>query len=171
MTTLTKAVSSAGWLKDVNDNFDAFNSKAGGDVGLGVMHVARFLFNTAADDSSGAANTTVAAHGTGVTIPAQSIVCGGFFDVNTLFTSAGGNTGQIAISVEGANDIQTAAAVSGAPYSTIGRKAIVPKANTPESTSIKTTQAREITCTVSVQALTAGKLTGYIYYLEGIASA
>ena len=77
----------------------------------------------------------------------------------------------IAIKVEGANDIISAAAVSGAPYSTIGRKAIVPKANTPESTSVKASAAREITCTVAVEALTVGKLTGYLYYVEGIASA
>ncbi len=160
-----KPVTSNGMLKAINDNFadlgpiDSVN-------GLGTLRVARFLF-----DAGIAANQSIAAHGTGVILPATAIVVGGFFDVNTVFTSAGGNTGTIAISVEAANDIQTAAAVSGAPYSTIGRKAIVPKANTPESTSIKTTVAREITCTVAVQVLTAGKLTGYLYYVEGIASA
>ena len=159
-------VQGSDWLLKLNSNFTS-----AGDVGLGELKVARFLYNTAALDSAGVANTTVAAHGTGVTIPALAIVVGGFFDVNTLFTSAGANTGTIAISVEAANDIQAAAAVSGAPYSTIGRKAIVPKANTPESTSVKTTVAREITCTVAVQALTAGKLTGYLYYVEGLASA
>jgi hypothetical protein len=169
MSTL-KAVSPAGWLKDLNDNF-AVLGPVGVDVGLGVLRVARFLYDTAANDSAGAANTTIAAHGTGVTLPIHAIVVGGFFDVNTLFTSASSNTGTIAISVEAANDIQTAAAVSGAPYSSIGRKAIVPKANTPESTSVKATAAREITCTVAVAALTAGKLTGYLYYVEGIASA
>jgi len=160
-----KPVSPAGMLADINDNFAA-QGPIGTDIGLGSLRVARFLF-----DASIAANQSVAAHGTGVTLPANAIVVGGFFDVNTVFTSAGGNTGTIAISVEAANDIQTAAAVSGAPYSTIGRKAIVPKANTPESTSVKTTVAREITCTVAVQALTAGKLTGYLYYVEGLASA
>ena len=169
-----KALTGAGWLKDMNDNFDTLEPLASGDLaagGLGVLRVARFSFDTAGVDSAGVANTTVAAHGTGVTIPIHGIVVGGFFDVNTAFTSASGNTGQIAIHVQGANDIQTAAAVSGAPYSTIGRKAIVPKANTPESTSVKATAAREITCTVSVAALTAGKLTGYLYYVEGVASA
>lgn len=160
-----KAVTSAGLLKDVNDNFGELGP-IGADVGLGTLRVARFLF-----DAGVTANRTIAAHGTGVTIPIHAIIVGGFFDVNTAFTSEDTNTGTIAISVEGANDIQTAAAVSGAPYSTIGRKAIVPKANTPESTSVKTTAAREITCTVAVAALTAGKLTGYLYYVEGVASA
>lgn len=134
--------------------------------GLGVLGVARFTF-----DAGVAANRTVAAHGTGVTLPAHAIVVGGFFDVNTLFTSANANNGTIAISVEAAGDIQVAAAVSGAPYSSINRKAIVPKANTPESTSVKTTVAREITCTVAVSALLTGKLTGFLYYVMSGASA
>jgi hypothetical protein len=155
-----------GTLKSVSDNFDALAPMVSGAPGLGCLRVARFLF-----DAGVAANRTVAAHGTGVTLPANAIVVGGFVDVNTAFTSADTNTGQIAISVEAANDIISAAAVSGAPYSTIGRKAIVPKANTPESTSVKATVAREITCTVSVAALLTGKLTGYLYYVEGLASA
>jgi hypothetical protein len=160
-----KAVTANGFLKDVNDNFAAMGP-VGVDVGLGVLRVARFVF-----DAGVVANRSIAAHGTGVTIPIHGIVVGGFFDVNTLFTSNGANAGTIAISVEGANDIQTAAAVSGAPYSSIGRKAIVPKANTPESTSVKATAAREITCTVATQTLLTGKLTGYLYYVEGVASA
>lgn len=160
-----KQVTVNGWLKDVNDNFSAL-VPVGTDVGLGVLRVARFEF-----DAGVVANRAIGAHGTGVILPIHAIVVGGFFDVNTAFTSADTNTGQIAIHAQAANDIQTAAAVSGAPYSTIGRKAIVPKANTPESTSVKTTAAREITCTVSVAALLTGKLTGYLYYVEGIASA
>ena len=165
-----KQITGAGWLKDISDNF-ADLGPVGTVNGLGTLRVARFTFDTAVKDSGGTnLNSTVAAHGTGVTLPIYAIVVGGFVDVNTAFTSAG-STAQIAIKVEGANDIISAAAVSGAPYSTIGRKAIVPKANTPESTSVKCTAAREITCTVTVEALTAGKLTGYLYYVEGIASA
>jgi hypothetical protein len=134
--------------------------------GLGFLGVARFTF-----DASIAGNQSIAGHGTGVTLPANAVVCGGFFDVNTVFHSAGGDAGTVAISIEGANDIQTAAAVSGAPYSTIGRKAIVPKANTPESTSVKTTVAREITCTVAGQILSAGKLTGFLYFVVDVVSA
>jgi len=165
-----KQVGIAGTLKDISDNF-ADIAPIGTVNGLGNLRVARFTFDTAEDDSADVSNTTVAAHGTGVTIPADAIVVGGFVDVNTAFTSQNTNNATIAIKVEGANDIISAAAVSGAPYSTIGRKAIVPKANTPESTSVKTTAAREITCTVATSILTAGKLTGYLYYVEGIASA
>lgn len=162
-----KNLSSAGWLKDCEDNFQTLEPLIGGDaVGLGVLRVARFVF-----DAGIAANRTVAAHGMGVTLPIHAIVVGGFVDVNTKFDSDATDAGTIAISVEAANDIISAAAVSGAPYSSVGRKAIVPKANTPESTSVKCTAAREITCTVAVEPLLSGKLTGYLYYVEGIASA
>lgn len=164
-----KPIAGAGWLKDVNDNF-ADLGPVGSVNGLGSLRVARFTFDTEGVDSAGADNIDVGAHGVGVTLPANAIIVGGFFDVNTVFGSEN-DTATIAISVQAANDIQTAAAVSGAPYSTIGRKAIVPKANTPESTSVKTSAAKEITCTVAVEPLETGKLTGYLYYVEGIASA
>lgn len=163
-----KQVGPAGLLKDISDNF-ADIAPIGTVNGIGNLRVARFTYDTAGNDSAGVSNKTVAAHGVGVTLPIYAIVVGGFVDVNTVFTSGG--SGTLAISIESANDIISAAAVSGAPYSTIGRKAITPKANTPESTSVKASAAREITCTVATAALTAGKLTGYIYFVEGIASA
>lgn len=158
-----KQISVAGWLKDISDNFAALGP-IGSDIGLGVLRVARFVY-----DAGIAGNRPIGAHGTGVILPIHAIVVGGFVDVNTLFTGETGAT--LAIHVQAANDIISAAAVSGAPYSSIGRKAIVPKANTPESTSVKCTAAREITGTVAVEALLTGKLTGYLYYVEGIASA
>lgn len=133
-----------------------------------AMRIAAVTFDTAGVDSSGVSNKTAAAHGTGIKLPAHAIVCGGFMDVNTAFTGSGAS---VAVHIESANDIQTAAAISGAPWSTIGLKAIVPKANTPESTAIKLTAERELTVTVSAAALTAGKVTIYLYYLTGIASA
>lgn len=155
----------AGWLKDVADNFNLLQPFFGTDDGLGGLRVARFTFDAGVE-----ANRAIGAHGVGVTLPIHAIVVGGFVDVNTAFGSEN-DTATIAISVQAANDVISAAAVSGAPYSTIGRKAIVPKANTPESTSLKCSAAREITCTVAVEALAEGKLTGYLYYVEGIASA
>ena len=159
-----KEVSASGWLKTIKDNFDLLKGFFSGDPGLGGLRVARFAF-----DASVLANRAIGAHGTGIKLPANAIVVGGFVDVNTALTGDAGAT--LAIHVQAANDVISAAAVGGAPYSTIGRKAIVPKANTPESTSVKTTAEKEITCTVAVAALTAGKLTGYLYYVEGIASA
>ena len=146
----------------------AVENKGLGADGLNIKGVARFTFNAATKDSLGVANTTVAAHGTGVVLPANAVVIGGFIETNTAFTGAGAS---IAISVMGANDIVSAAAISGAPWSTIGLKAIVPKNNTPEATGIKVTAAKEITCTVSGAVLTAGKLTGFLEYVISTPSA
>jgi len=134
--------------------------------GLGVLGVARFTYDPTADN----AMRTQAAHGTGVTLPNHAVVVGGFYDVNTAFTSTN-STATVAIMVNGANDIVTATAVSNAIYGTVGRKAIVPKASTPESTSVKCTAAREITLTVGTEALLGGKLTGFLFYVVSAASA
>lgn len=91
-------------------------------INNGTLKIAKFEFDAGIE-----ANRAIGAHGTGVILPTGAIVVGGFFNVNTKFTSASTNTGTIAISVEGANDIQTAAAVSGAPYSTTGGKQLFQK--------------------------------------------
>ena len=62
--------------------------------GLGSMGVARFVY----DPTATAGDRTQAAHGTGVTLPAQAIVVGGFFEVNTVSPPANG-TATIAIMV------------------------------------------------------------------------
>ena len=129
-------------------------------INNGTLKITKFEF-----DAGIVANRTVGAHGTGVVLPDGALVVGGVFVVDTKFTSAETNTGTIAIHVESAADIVAAAAVSGAPYSSTGKKAIVPKINTPESTSILLTEDREITCTVAVAALTAGKLSGFLIYV------
>ena len=148
---------------EINAKCAAAGMTADGLLRLGV---ARFTFNPTAT----AGERTVAADGTGVTLPQYAVVIGGFFEVNTVFTSAAG-TATVAIMVQGANDIQTATAVSGAPYSTTGLKAITPKSNTPETTGIKCTAAREITVTVGTQDLTGGKLTGFLHYVVSAATA
>jgi len=150
----------------VEINYIALDHVAQDRDGLSYRGVARVTF-----DASIVANQSIAAHASVVELPIHAIVIGGFFDVNTVFHSAGADAGTIAISVEGANDIQAAAACSGAPYSTIGRKAIVPKNNTPESTSVKTTAARFVTFTVAGQILSAGKLTLFLEYVVSVASA
>lgn len=150
----------------VEINYVALGRVAMDRDGLSSRGIARVTF-----DAAIAANQSIGAHASTVILPAHAVIIGGFNDVNTVFHSAGGDAGTLAIHVEGANDIQTAAAVSGAPYSSIGRKAIVPKNNTPESTSVKTTQARAVTFTVAGQALTAGKLTLFLEYVVSVASA
>lgn len=130
--------------------------------GLGVMKIARATYDF--DEHGGA----ISAIGLGVTIPDNAIVCGGFIDVVTTCTTAAADAGTMAIHVQGANDIVTATAVSaGGNIWDAGLHPIVPKANTPESTGIKLTAAREITATIATQAFTAGKFTVFLYYLVG----
>ncbi len=160
-----KPITVNGMLKDISDNFNTINPLVSGDGdGLAVLRVARVTFDLAVE-----ANRAVGAHASAVKIPAQAIVCGGFMEVNTAVTGDANAT--LAVSVLNANDIQAAAAVSGVPWSTAGRKAIVPKANTPESTGIKLTAEKAITFTIGTAALLTGKVTVYLYYLEGAATA
>src|SRR5262245_2594347 len=57
-------------------------------------------------------------------IPAGSVILGGYLEIDTLFTT--GSSATMALSIEGANDLVAATVVSGAPYSTTGRKSIIP---------------------------------------------
>jgi hypothetical protein len=94
-------------------------------------------------------------------IPANAYITHGFVEVDTALTSGGSAT--VAVTVEGAGDIIAAAAVSGAPWSTTGRKSIVPAAT--GATSVKTTAARKIQATVATAALTAGAFDVVLFYV------
>lgn len=93
-------------------------------------------------------------------LPLGTIICGGFMLVETAIVGAGATAG---IDSEATSDIVTAAAVAGAPWSTTGKKAINPKYNTPESTSITTTAARNVVLTITAAVLTAGKFKLYLF--------
>lgn len=141
---------------------DLSDALAGVSDGLGVLRVAKATF----DPSAVAGMRTIAAHGLGVTIPDNAIIVGGFIEVLTTFTSAT-DAATIAIHAQSANDIRSAVAISTGTSWDAGMQAIIPKANTPETTGIKLTAAREITATVAVEALTAGKATVFIYFVQG----
>lgn len=94
-------------------------------------------------------------------IPSGSYIVGGFVDVTTAGNSAD-DTATIALHVEGANDLVSAAAVSGAPWSTTGRKDIIP--DSTGSTAIKLTADRSPTATIAVQDIDAGVFTLTLIY-------
>jgi hypothetical protein len=129
--------------------------------GAAGLQVARGTF----DPTANTAQRTIAAHVVGPVIPINAIIVGGFVQVNTALASGGSAT--VAVSINAADDIIAAAAFGGAPWSTTGRKAITPKANTPESTSIVLTAARQITFTTATAALTGGKATAFLYFVIG----
>ena len=95
-------------------------------------------------------------------IPSGAIVLGGLVEVTTPLTSGGAGTA--AISVEGSDDIVAAAAVSGAPWSSGGRKDVVP--DMTGSASVKTAAARDIVLTIATADLTAGAFSVVLFYLE-----
>ena len=135
---------------------------APGTDGLGMLRVARATYDFA--EHGGA----ISAINLGVTIPDNAIVVGGFIDVVTTCTTAGADGGTMAISIQSANDLVTATAVSaGGNIWDAGLQAIVPKSNTPESTGIKLTAARAITATIAGQVFTAGKFVVFLHYLQG----
>jgi len=137
----------------------------GTDNGLGFLRAARFEFNPTAN----AGERTVAAHGLGVTLPDNADVLGGYIEILSTFTS-GDDSGTIALSIEGANDLVTATAISsGTFWDAVKGKVVVPTALEAGgvATSIKLSEAREITATVGTQALTGGKLVGWLFYVIG----
>lgn len=120
--------------------------------------VARGRYNFATDGGAqGDIDLTSAAQ-----IPANAVIMGGFVEVDTPPTSGGAGT--VAIKVEGAADIVAAAAVSGAPWSTVGRKSVIPVFT--GATSVKTSTARKIVATVGTADLTAGAFDVVLFYTQ-----
>jgi hypothetical protein len=108
----------------------------------------------------------IGAIGLGITLPDKAVVVGGFVDVITTCQTEGADAGTMALSVESANDIVAAIAVSeGTNPWDAGLHAIVPKSNTPETTGVKLTAAREITATIGGQAFTAGKFVVFLHFV------
>ena len=164
--TQLKPVTVNGMLKDINDNFGAL-STVGSFAGLHLRRTAVAVFDAEGEDNP---NQAVGAHALPVKLPANSIIVGGVVDVVKTFTSEN-DTATIAISVAQANDIVAAKAINATgDVWDAGLHAIIPKANTPESTGIKLTAEKAITVTVGVEALTAGKFVLYLDYYEGIAT-
>jgi len=117
------------------------------------------------DPSGDATKRVIAAHSSGVFIPAGAIITKTMYDVLTTFTSAT-DAGEIAVSVAAANDIKVAIAISNAanPYDNIA--ALVAGTPISAATAIKLSADKEVIFTTTVEALTAGKLDFYIeYYL------
>jgi hypothetical protein len=100
----------------------------------------------------------------GTPLPKNAIVWDGVVDVITALTSSLSGTAAVTTS-QVANDLVTAAAVSGAPWSTTGRKAIVPVGTA--AAAIKLTADRAPLLVIGTGALTAGKFNLFIeYYLS-----
>lgn len=131
-------------------------SAASEGISYASSKVARGNYSFAAD---GGAVSTIALMGA-TAIPSGSVILGGFMEVTTAVVGAGATA---AIQVEGAGDIIAAAAVSGAPWSTTGRKSVVPAFT--GATTVKTTAARDISLVITAAVLTAGVFTVVLFYV------
>lgn len=107
---------------------------------------------------------TVAAHGLGITLPANAIITKSWFYVVTATTSTGGN-GTLAFHCETANNILTAADLdanaAGAIVAGIQLDAVATHDGTGAAGILGA--ACELTATVAVEALLTGK---YILFVE-----
>lgn len=116
------------------------------------------------DPSGDATKRVLAAHSSGVFIPAGAIIMKSMYDVLTTFTS-GTSAATIAVSVASANDIVTATAISvGTTWNNVA--ALVAGTPISAATAIKLSADKEVIFTVGGEVITAGKLDFYIeYYL------
>lgn len=96
----------------------------------------------------------------GEPIPSGAIILSSLLHVDTVPVGAGAS---IAINAEAANDIVTAAAISGAPWSTTGAKR---GTLTGSTAPVKTTAVRQLVATISGAVLTAGRFRVIVTYIE-----
>lgn len=99
----------------------------------------------------------------GIRVPKGARIVDAFAYVSTAATSAN-STATIALKAAAANDLFTAAAVSGAPWSTTGRKLAIPDLATVGDTKVTTAEV-EITMSIAVEALTAGVIEFYVTFV------
>lgn len=96
----------------------------------------------------------------GDSVPNGAIVTDVLLHVNTVPTSGGSAT--VAVKIQSSADLNSADAISGAPWSTTGAKR---GDFTATTAPILLTADRAITATVATAALTAGKFTVYVMYV------
>lgn len=149
--------------------------------GTVVRELAVATFDAAGLDSSGTANTTIAAHGLGVYLPTKAIITNVIVDVVTTFTSAT-DAGTIALKAQAADDLVAAIAISDASnvwdagihgskigYPSFGADAAhdsaLEVAALFAASMLKLTAARELTATVAVEALLTGKANIFVEYI------
>lgn len=125
---------------------------------MGIIEGTRSLKSVEANYDfavDGGATGTIVLRGDN-TIPAGSVITGGYIDIETAALSG---TGTIAVQVEGAGDILAATAQAGL---TTGRKSIVPAGT--GATTVKTTVTRSVAIVIATAAFTAGKFRVVLFY-------
>lgn len=125
--------------------------------GLQIAKTARATYDFDVDGGA------IGAIGLGVKLPPNAIVKSSFIDVIKTCTS-GTDAATIAIDSEGAGDVVAAVAISvGTPWDAGLQTAI--QNGGLKANMVKTTAEKELTATVAVEALTAGKFHVYVEYV------
>ncbi len=122
-------------------------------VGKGQV-VAEYNFGR----QGGAVGTITLAHDP---LPVGAIVTNCYLEVLTALTSGGAAT--VAVQIESADDLVSATAISGAPWSTTGRKDTLVEPGT-EAGYLKLTEVRQLALLVATADLTAGRFKVIIEY-------
>jgi hypothetical protein len=125
--------------------------------GTGYLKSYRGEYDFAVD---GGAISTITLRSNDGPIPSGSVIMGGYLEIDTGFTT--GSAAVAGVQVEAANDIVASTIVSGAPYSTTGRKSIIPVFT--GATTVKTTAARSPAMVVATGTITAGKGRVVLFY-------
>lgn len=98
-----------------------------------------------------------------INLPKDAIILSGMIEVLTAPTSGG--AAEISVGVNTVADLHAAAAISGAPWSSTGRKVMIPDFATPAD-GVKVTADAALTMSISVAALTAGKFNVFLFYVR-----
>jgi hypothetical protein len=116
------------------------------------------------DPSANTSQRTIAAHQCGLTVPKNAVVTFAAYKVLTTFTSAT-DAATIAVKIVSANDVVSAVAIStGTTWDADVAIETIPKVET-SSTWLTTTADSPVTFTVATEALTAGKLVLWVYWM------
>jgi phage-related tail protein len=134
------------------------------EVARGIRHAAG-EYDFAVD--GGAISTIVMrsspADPLGNDIPNNAVILGGYIEVDTLLTSGG--AASVGINSEAVGDILATALISGAPWSTTGRKSIIPVFT--GVTTVKTSARRTLAVAITAATVTAGKFRVVLVYMAG----
>jgi hypothetical protein len=135
----------------------AVESTVGPVVQGGQKQAAVFEYNF--DKHGGAVSMIILP---GPLLPNGAVITDAYMKVITALTSSA--SGEVSVGAVAADDIQTAAAVSGAPWSTTGLKDVVAPEPGTESGYLTLTANGRIRMDITVGALTAGRFKVIIAY-------
>lgn len=140
-------------------NIQPGTGKIGSGNHVGRTKYARAHYDFAVD--AGAIGTITLR---GDTIPSGAVLLDAFVDVTTAFTPT--TTTTVALTVQSAGDLRAAALTNASPsvISTTGAKRLLVDAS--DADLIKATAARSISLVIAAGAVTAGKCSVVVSYLE-----